>query len=343
MVATGTGAAAEREARVAGVLAGWLDREGLPEGAKRVMVVDDDDGGMERALKATGAEVRVWRRRATGGRKASAWPPEGLVDLAVLRLPRDWASFAMQVDAALGCLRAGGRLWVVGGNDEGIKSAPRRLAMQVETLWIKRRVRVLEALRPEAVELRGDLAAWRSEVPLELPHVGPRTLASYPGLFAHGRLDDGSRLLLEHLPPVRAGARVLDFGCGAGALSVAIAARQPDARLFMTDVDAVAVAAARENVPGALVLLGDAWSGVELGARFDLIVSNPPLHRGHAGDLQTLDALVQQAPLRLVSGGSLILVTWKNTGVIRKLSDVTRKTEVLAEAGPFIVLRGWVR
>lgn len=346
MAARRTGAGAEREALVAQVVSTWLDREGLPAGGERVLVVDDDDGGVERAVTRAGGTVLPWRRRALEGRPATPWPPEGEVDLAVLRLPRAWADFAMQVDAALCRLRPGGRLWLTGGNDEGIKSAPRHLAEatggamgEAETLWIKHRVRILEAVRPAQVPLRGSLAAWRQEVTLDLPRVGPRTLASYPGLFAHGRLDDGSAMLLGVLPDVAPGARVLDMGCGAGALAVALAARQPRARLFLADVDAVALVAARENVPGAQYLLGDGWGAVELGARFDLVISNPPLHRGHAEDRGVLDALVQQAPMRLVSGGSLVLVTWRMAGISAALREAFPRAEVLAEDGHFQVWR----
>lgn len=350
MASKRTGAAAEREQRVAEVVAGWLDRQGLPPGGDRVLVVDDEDGGVERAVGRAGGQLRAWRRAAWEGRAARSWPADGEVDLALVRLPRGWLDLEMQLHATLARLRPGGRLWLYGGNDEGIKSAPRHLAeatggamSEVETLWIKQRTRILEALRPEGLALRDGLAAWRQELVVDLPGVGPRTLASYPGLFAHGRLDEGSALLLSVLPPVAPGARVLDFGCGAGALAMAVGARQPAAKLFLCDVDTVALVAARENVPGAQLLLGDGWGAVELGARFDLVLSNPPLHRGHAEDRGALDALVQQAPLRLVAGGRLVLVTWKVAGIAAALGERFARVDLLADACGYQVWQATAR
>ncbi|NOY27737.1 MAG: class I SAM-dependent methyltransferase, partial [Oligoflexia bacterium] len=328
--------AAQREARLASVVELWLQREGLPAGVERVLVVDDDDGGVERAVEAAGGMVQTWRRRATGQRAAAPWPKGGtaepLADLAILRLPRDWAASELQVHAALSRLRAGGQLWVVGANDEGIKSAPGHLAWlgEAQTLWIKKRVRILAVGRPAHVVPRGGLEAWREAVTLDLPGAGSHTLASYPGLFAHGRLDEGSRLLLEVLassvPLPRPGERVLDFGCGAGTLAVALAARQPDARYYLTDVDAIATTAARQNLPGATVRTGDAWASLDPDLRFHLILSNPPLHRGHASDRDALDALLQQAPGRLLPGGRLVLVTWKAAAVGPALGQTPGKT-----------------
>src|SRR4051812_6838423 len=45
-----------------------------------------------------------------------------------------------------------------------------------------------------------------------------------PGLFSTDRIDDGTRLLLAHLPET-APATVLDVGCGYGALGLPVAAR----------------------------------------------------------------------------------------------------------------------
>lgn len=332
----------EREAAIAQVMIDWVEREGPPTDAARVLIVDDDTGMLGRPFKAAGATVSYWRRRAYAG-KANPWPVSGEVDLVVLRLPRDWPAFAMQVHAVASRLRPGGRLWVYGGNDEGIKSAPKRLSevdpgWRAETLWIKQRVRILEALRPEGFAPRAELASWREELTLDLPHVGPTRLVSYPGLFAHGRLDLASALLLDALPLPSPGARVLDLGCGAGALSLGLSRRQPGLKHYLADVDSLALAAASENLPGASFLPGDGWAAVELGARFDLVLSNPPLHKGHAQDLSVLHSLIDQAPMRLVSGGRLVLVTWRATGALARMRERLKRVEVLAEQGGTIVI-----
>ena len=91
-----------------------------------------------------------------------------------------------------------------------------------------------------------------------------RPWATYPGVFAAKRIDEGTALLIGVLPPLRADARVLDYGCGSGVIGASAAARAPAIALDLLDNDSVALEAARENVPGAR---GEAVC-FRIGARF---------------------------------------------------------------------------
>ena len=104
-------------------------------------------------------------------------------------------------------------------------------------------------------QLRASLAAWRSVAPLAVAGV-VRDWVSYPGVFAAGRIDEGTALLIGALPPLRRGDRVLDYGCGSGVIGAAALAAAPDIVLDLLDDDAVALEAARENVAGARFILG---------------------------------------------------------------------------------------
>ena len=105
-----------------------------------------------------------------------------------------------------------------------------------------------------------------------------RPWVSYPGLFAAGRIDEGTALLLDVLPPLSAGARIADFGCGSGVIGAALA-ELPGIGLDMIDHDSLALLAARENVPAGRALLASSLSQAG-GALYDAILSNPPLHAG---------------------------------------------------------------
>lgn len=99
------------------------------------------------------------------------------------------------------------------------------------------------------------------------------------GLFSPKAIDDGSRLLLEHLE-VRPDDRVLDLGCGYGALGLSIAKSAPQGRATLVDKDFVAVDYANKNA--ALNQLGNAQALLSNGldqlppGRFSLAVSNLP-------------------------------------------------------------------
>ena len=332
--------AGDREATVAGVAAD-LFAERRPQG--RILVAGDADGAMEQALADGGAEVVSWRRLALDGKPATPWPADGAFDGAVLRLPRGWAAFEMALHALAARLPTGAPLWVVGSNDEGITSASKRfdgLVDGVETLAIKRRTRVLETRRTNA-SAKGNLEDWRETLALPLPgRDGALDLVSYPGLFAHGRLDVGTECLLQVLPEIAAGTAVLDFGCGAGVIARVVRERTPDARLTLLDIDAVALHAARQNVPDTECVLSDGLAGLGARERFGLIVSNPPLHRGKDEDFGMLEALVAGTKQYLKLRGSLVAVTQRTAGVGKLFKTAFGHADLLLETPQFQVWKG---
>jgi len=119
-------------------------------------------------------------------------------------------------------------------------------------------------------------------------NLADRTVYSKPGVFAWDRFDDGSCFLLEHLPQVLAGAdcrrlSALDLGCGYGLLALALVAAG-FGRVVATDNNAAALVACTRNLKqdeadrNIAVVAGDC--GDSLKERFDLLLCNPPFHRG---------------------------------------------------------------
>ncbi|MEO6036461.1 MAG: peptide chain release factor N(5)-glutamine methyltransferase [Verrucomicrobiota bacterium] len=74
----------------------------------------------------------------------------------------------------------------------------------------------------------------------------------------------------------------LDFGTGSGCLAVMLAVKCPLAKINALDISNDALAVARENasrhqVAGRIEFhLGDGFAALKCGAKFDLIVANPP-------------------------------------------------------------------
>ena len=62
-------------------------------------------------------------------------------------------------------------------------------------------------------------------------------LATDAGVFSPGRLDPGTRLLLEEAPAPPARGDVLDLGCGYGPVACVLAARSPGAAVWAVDVN----------------------------------------------------------------------------------------------------------
>ena len=153
----------------------------------------------------------------------------------------------------------------------------------------------------------------------------PLTFTTDAGVFSRDGLDRGTEVLLDALPALS--GRVLDLGCGWGAVGVALGRKYPDLELVMTDINARAVDLARRNLAQngvrAQVLQGDGFDPVE--GEFDAIVTNPPIRAGKA----VVYGLFAEARDRLNPGGALYVVIRKQQGApsaLKYLQETERKS-----------------
>jgi 16S rRNA (guanine1207-N2)-methyltransferase len=330
---------------------GWRDRAAAELLVKHLeelavsepaLVMEEASATVAEALDREGVSVTKWNRRALGGTTASPWPPAGPFSLATLRIPRSKEELVMALHASGAVLAPGGTLLVYGAKDEGIRSALsflEDLFSGAETLGVGGHARVLRAIRsPEVGPVKGSLVQWREVVDPGYPKLRGEWV-TYPGVFGYRGLDPGTRILLGALPDLPPGARILDFGCGSGIVGAVAGARGDGLKLDLLDVDAVALEAARENLPEASLLLADglASSGDE---PYDAILSNPPFHRGKAEDPELVRDLVLGAPEILSPQGILVFVTQKRLRVDRQLEEAFQDVDILAEDATYRVWRG---
>lgn len=305
----------------------------------RLLLVNQG-GSLPSLIEGRGHSHTVWNRRIAADIPAAPWPPAGPFDTALVRLPKARDEQDMTAHATLGALGPGGRLIIYGGNDEGIRSAAKMLqdlTGSVETLATRGHGRVLAVQRNAEVSYRDTLQAWRIVSPLEVAG-NARDWISYPGIFAAGRLDEGTALLLGVLPTLRARARVLDYGCGSGVIGAAVLAREAGIVLDMLDSDTVALEAAGENVPGARGVAGTRIADAGYQA-YAAILSNPPLHQGVAEDHTLLDQLVADAPAHLAPGGVLQIVVQRRLPLDKLFAQHFGRADVVAENGRYRVWR----
>ncbi len=323
--------------RAAEVVIGCLDE--IDAGACP-LVIDEETGALVARLAANGASPVVWQRRANQPGLGAPWPAGSGVTSAFVRLPKAKDALDLALHAAASLLQPAAPVIVFGANDEGIRSAAPHLAVVAEnlaTLDTRRHCRVLAGRRLRLIPgHKATLAAWRQPAVLEIAGK-PHGWVSYPGVFAHGGVDAGTALLIAHLPPVPRGAGVLDFAAGAGVISAAIRDRTPSARIDMLEIDTIALEAARENVPDARPVPGSGLSDAP-EPRYDLIVSNPPIHEGVSEDHTVLRALIAESPARLAGGGRLVLVVQRRIQAQAWMTETFGTCEVLAEDGRFRVL-----
>ncbi len=166
-------------------------------------------------------------------------------------------------------------------------------------------------------------------------------LQSDAGVFSRGRLDAGTELLIEALD-VGPGERILDLGCGFGAIGIVAARLSEGVSVVLTDVNERATTLAKANlranrIENAEVRTGDLYEPVR-GMAFDHIVCNPPIRAGRA----VVDWIVSEAPDHLLTGGSLWLVARTKLGAesIRgRMARAFGNADVVKRGGGYKVLR----
>jgi 16S rRNA (guanine1207-N2)-methyltransferase len=137
-------------------------------------------------------------------------------------------------------------------------------------------------------------------------------LATDSGVFSPGRLDPGTRLLLDCSPAPPPSGDLLDLGCGYGPIACVLAKRSPGATVWAVDVNERALELCARNAAAAglsnvrCVLPGDPSVPLRLAG----IWSNPPVRIGKTA----LYSLLSDWLVRLSDGGQAWLVAGRNLG-----------------------------
>ncbi|ALE74855.1 MFS transporter [Pseudonocardia sp. EC080610-09] len=137
-------------------------------------------------------------------------------------------------------------------------------------------------------------------------------LSTDTGVFSHGRIDRGTKVLLDAAPMPEVRGPLLDVGCGYGPVALTIAARRRRLPVWAVDLNERALGLTRANAGAAG--LGNVTACVPDDVPGDLsfagIYSNPPIRSGKPA----LHELLLRWLPRLMPGGRAYLVVAKNLG-----------------------------
>jgi 16S rRNA (guanine1207-N2)-methyltransferase len=158
--------------------------------------------------------------------------------------------------------------------------------------------------RPAAAHRPGLVRVVLPDVYLEL--------ATDAGVFSPGRLDPGTRLLLDEAPAPPSAGDLLDLGCGYGPIACVLAKRAPGATVWAVDVNERALElcarnAAAAGLPNVRCVTPDDPS---IPPRLAGIWSNPPVRIGKTALHELLSAWLG----RLAPGAQANLVVARNLG-----------------------------
>lgn len=298
----------------------------------RMVHISSQDYGDFRWLNASGASAAF-----------EVVPAELAASQTVLlHLPREKDRLAMLLHSISSWLPPESRLWLVGENLAGIKSAGKHLSQYFHTvnrLDNARHCGLYEATGPIRVTPfeRADY-----EQPWEVQYGGKTIrMRSLPGVFAHGRLDPGSELLLHTLERLKPSGTVLDFACGSGVIGCVIRSAEAGAYLTLLDVSALAIESSRQSLAqngltGAL-LPSDGLSKLE--GRYDWIISNPPFHRGVSNNLEIARRFFGEAGTFLTNRGRIVIVCNRHLPYNGWLKNHFEQVEQLDKNKAFMIIQ----
>ena len=310
-----------------------------------VLILEDAGGALTRAALDAGCEVRtscddlrdeleVPERCRVDGPTPDVLAGVGLV---LWRLPKSLGEVEETAQALAAAAEPGLRV-VAGGRVKHMTRAQNdvlaRSFAHVRASLGRQKSRVLHAAGP----LPG-AARWPQRRPL--PELGLEVVA-HGAAFASNRLDAGTALLVRALDEARPdpGPVAVDLGCGSGILAVWLAGHGFE--VTATDVSRAAVestrATAEANGVRVETIRTDGVAGLTPGS-VDLVVTNPPFHRGTSKDTTDTLAMFTSAAAALAPGGELWVVWNAHLPYLPELRRRVGPTTIEARDRSYVVSR----
>ena len=304
----------------------------------RVLVVDEP--ALANQLRGAGHDVvaccddLLEERLLEGDPARLDEPALAGVELVLLRLPKSLGmleDYAQRISAW-----AGPQLRLVAGGREkhlsrGMNDVLASSFAEVHASRGRQKSRVLHASGPLAGPRTWPRTTRVDELDL--------TVVSHGGVFASGRLDAGTRLLLSALKKSQSG-RAVDLGCGTGIVASWLARRGD--QVLAVDTSLAACDSTRDtaaaNGLSVEVQRTDSLTGV--GERsIDLVACNPPFHVGTTKDSTPGFDLLRSAVPALATGGELWTVYNSHLPYLPFLHSAVGPTSVAARDSHYTVTR----
>ncbi len=340
------------------VLQHVADAQTLNSAACRVLLVNDTCGAL--AVSLSGYTCVSWGDYETGrlalrdNLKRNNLPldsvafvsgdqvPEGPFDLVIVKLPKTLSLLYWQLGQLASVLAEGTP--VIGAGM--VKHMPRSmidafsaLIAPCQTSLAQKKARLIFATRddrpPTALDAPIEYAIPDSDL----------ILVNAANVFSQQKLDLGTRFLLTHFPDLSDAKRVVDLGCGNGALAVYAGHRYPDVTLYCVDDSFLAIQSARASFEKnaltntAYFVPSDGLSALPAEAvPVDAILCNPPFHEGNKVHTEIALRMFQEARRALTPAGVLTIVANRHLGYHDALKKWFRQVSVNASNSKFVVI-----
>ncbi|MFM2478225.1 methyltransferase [Celerinatantimonas sp. MCCC 1A17872] len=172
----------------------------------------------------------------------------------------------------------------------------------------------------------------------------PWQLSDHANVFCLGKLDIGTRFLLEHLPTGEF-KQIIDLGCGNGLLSLAALEQWPQAQITSCDESLMAVESTKTNLecnyPGQQTryqVLADHCLSQQPNEFADLVLCNPPFHQQQTISTAIARAMFKDAKRCLIPKGQLCVIANRHLPYWSMLKNSFQTVKILASNAKFVIL-----
>jgi 16S rRNA (guanine1207-N2)-methyltransferase len=256
---------------------------------------------------------------------------EGLHDLACIYLPKSSDLIEFVFSTVNQTLEHGAGILIVGPKKSAIKSSKPIIEKHFGEILFSRSGRhcvLVEARKTTDApaptwEKEFSVAAFGHEL----------RVCTLPGVFSHGKLDEGTAFLLEHLKTLRF-KRALDWGCGSGVIGGVLKLAYPDSTVDFVDSSIMAIESTRRTLAANGLESDRVWPSdifSDIDAPYDLIVSNPPFHAELKADFSATQRFIREAGNYLTAPGRLVIVANAFINYFKDLRQCFKDVDVIAE------------
>ena len=304
---------------------------------RKVLVVNDESRDVRRVLRASfrkshqnntrekSVKMKHWCRFSRASEDSSERgrnkPPKlkksKKYDVCFMRLPIGTDSLSSQLHVLASVMKVNAKIYIYGRNRRYLTVPHVAISPLFDNARVVRRSELF-ALVEASLSVENDSKTsltkdWKQVSDLDI-NGDSNSWTTYPGLFAAGQLDIMTSWLLsvlsrEFFVSSCSKDSMLDFCSGSGVIAHVLKRKVVSSSVSLLDADKLALYAAKQNVKDAEnYYLSDGWRDVPDDAKFDAIVSNPPVHRYESSDLSVLKHLIDGAPAHMKPNGRLYIV-----------------------------------
>ncbi|RKF15636.1 methyltransferase domain-containing protein [Alginatibacterium sediminis] len=204
------------------------------------------------------------------------------------------------------------------------------------TSLAKKKARLIFAKTQKSRQIKVKPTSWQAQ---DYPY----QLSEHSNVFCQGKLDIGTRFMLQHLD-IKAD-RVADLGCGNGLLGLHYLTQHPSSQLSFFDESCMAVASANDNLKRNLgekinqcqFVQTNCLEGVA-DKSFDLILCNPPFHQQNTVSEHIAQQMFKDSRRCLKNNGRLRIVANRHLNYKMYLKPLFSNINLVASNAKFVIL-----